>query len=103
MIRDINADYLEPLQGVFPANRLGPLGDVPKVDLLDLPPRRLQAALRRQHAEGLPGACQGWGSDRRPGATRLAHGARAGAGANAGIGAAACIGAAGAVTNGWGA
>jgi photosynthetic reaction center cytochrome c subunit len=31
MTRDLNASYLEPLQGVFPANRLGVLGDAPKV------------------------------------------------------------------------
>ena len=31
MTRHLNADYLEPLQGVFPANRLGVLGDAPKV------------------------------------------------------------------------
>ena len=31
MVRDLNASYLDPLQGVFPANRLGPLGDAPKV------------------------------------------------------------------------
>jgi len=32
MVRDINSDYLEPLQSVFPANRLGPLGDVAKAN-----------------------------------------------------------------------
>src|SRR5918995_7309278 len=31
MTRDLNATYLDPLQGVFPANRLGVLGDAPKV------------------------------------------------------------------------
>ena len=31
MVRDINTDYMESLQGVFPANRLGPKGDVLKV------------------------------------------------------------------------
>ncbi|MGZ6034151.1 MAG: photosynthetic reaction center cytochrome PufC [Myxococcaceae bacterium] len=30
MVRDINKNYLEPLAGTFPENRLGPTGDVPK-------------------------------------------------------------------------
>ncbi|HUM13463.1 MAG TPA: photosynthetic reaction center cytochrome PufC [Myxococcaceae bacterium] len=30
MVRDINKNYLEPLAGTFPENRLGPNGDVPK-------------------------------------------------------------------------
>jgi photosynthetic reaction center cytochrome c subunit len=32
MVRDVNRNYLESLAGVFPANRLGPSGDVPKVN-----------------------------------------------------------------------
>jgi photosynthetic reaction center cytochrome c subunit len=32
MVRELNVDYLESLNGVFPAKRLGPLGDVPKVN-----------------------------------------------------------------------
>ena len=32
LARDLNTQYLEPLAGVFPANRLGPLGDVPKLN-----------------------------------------------------------------------
>ena len=32
MVRDLNEGYLESLSGVFPPNRLGPLGDVPKVN-----------------------------------------------------------------------
>jgi len=32
MARDINNNYLEPLTKSFPANRLGPLGDVAKVN-----------------------------------------------------------------------
>jgi photosynthetic reaction center cytochrome c subunit len=32
MTRDINAQYLEPLTGILPDNRLGPTGDVPKVN-----------------------------------------------------------------------
>ncbi len=32
MVRDVNVNFLESLNGVFPANRLGPHGDVPKVD-----------------------------------------------------------------------
>ncbi len=31
MVRSVNEDYLLPLQGVFPKERLGPLGDVPKL------------------------------------------------------------------------
>jgi photosynthetic reaction center cytochrome c subunit len=31
MVRELNNNYLEPLKSVFPANRLGPLGDVPKI------------------------------------------------------------------------
>jgi photosynthetic reaction center cytochrome c subunit len=32
MVRNLNGDYLAGLHGVFPANRLGPLGDVPKIN-----------------------------------------------------------------------
>jgi photosynthetic reaction center cytochrome c subunit len=32
MARDLNTAYLDPLAGVFPANRLGPTGDVPKLN-----------------------------------------------------------------------
>jgi photosynthetic reaction center cytochrome c subunit len=32
MVRDLNNDYLDKLQNVFPAARLGPLGDSPKVN-----------------------------------------------------------------------
>jgi photosynthetic reaction center cytochrome c subunit len=32
MVRDLNTNYLEPLQSVFPEKRLGPLGDVPKIN-----------------------------------------------------------------------
>lgn len=32
MTRDLNVAYLEPLTGAFPANRLGALGDAPKVN-----------------------------------------------------------------------
>ncbi|MCE9656968.1 MAG: photosynthetic reaction center cytochrome c subunit [Burkholderiales bacterium] len=32
MTRDLNSAYLAPLAGVFPANRLGPTGDVPKLN-----------------------------------------------------------------------
>jgi len=32
LVRDINENYLVPLEPVFPANRLGPLGDGPKVN-----------------------------------------------------------------------
>jgi photosynthetic reaction center cytochrome c subunit len=31
MVRALNTGYLLPLEGVFPANRLGPKGDVPKL------------------------------------------------------------------------
>ena len=31
MARDLNTTYLDPLQPVYPPNRLGPLGDAPKV------------------------------------------------------------------------
>lgn len=31
LARTLNEDYLVPLQGIFPANRLGPTGDVPKI------------------------------------------------------------------------
>jgi photosynthetic reaction center cytochrome c subunit len=31
LVRDLNNNYLDPLKTVFPANRLGPLGDSPKV------------------------------------------------------------------------
>jgi photosynthetic reaction center cytochrome c subunit len=32
MVRDINTGYLDSLAGVFPANRVGPTGDVPKTN-----------------------------------------------------------------------
>ena len=32
MTRDVNTQYLDSLAGAFPANRLGPTGDVPKVN-----------------------------------------------------------------------
>jgi photosynthetic reaction center cytochrome c subunit len=32
MVRNLNVEYLEGLSGVFPHKRLGPLGDVPKVN-----------------------------------------------------------------------
>lgn len=32
MARELNVSYLEPLTSVFPANRLGPTGDAPKVN-----------------------------------------------------------------------
>ena len=32
MVRELNTQYLDPLVGVFPANRLGPTGDVPKTN-----------------------------------------------------------------------
>jgi photosynthetic reaction center cytochrome c subunit len=32
MARDLNSNYLGSLAGVFPANRLGPTGDVPKLN-----------------------------------------------------------------------
>jgi photosynthetic reaction center cytochrome c subunit len=32
MVRHLNNDYLVPLQSVFPASRLGPTGDSPKVN-----------------------------------------------------------------------
>jgi photosynthetic reaction center cytochrome c subunit len=31
MVRALNGDFLEPLKGTFPENRLGPSGDVPKI------------------------------------------------------------------------
>ncbi len=32
MVRDLNSNFLEPLQSKFPATRLGPMGDGPKLD-----------------------------------------------------------------------
>jgi len=32
MVRDLNTTYLSALKGEFPANRLGPLGDAPKLN-----------------------------------------------------------------------
>jgi photosynthetic reaction center cytochrome c subunit len=34
MVRDLNQHYLAPLQPVFPAVRLGPMGDAPKLQCL---------------------------------------------------------------------
>ncbi len=31
MTRDLNTNYLDPLKAEFPANRLGPYGDGPKL------------------------------------------------------------------------
>jgi Photosynthetic reaction centre cytochrome C subunit len=51
MARDLNKDYLGSLAGVFPPERLGPLGEA---ELRHLPPGRIQAAVRAEHAEGPP-------------------------------------------------
>ena len=32
MVRALNNDYLVPLTSVFPASRLGPTGDAPKIN-----------------------------------------------------------------------
>ncbi len=32
MVRQLNVEYLEPLTPVFPAGRLGPMGDVAKIN-----------------------------------------------------------------------
>ena len=32
MVRNLNTEYLDPLKDVFPATRLGPLGDAPKLN-----------------------------------------------------------------------
>ncbi|GJE26172.1 photosynthetic reaction center cytochrome PufC [Methylobacterium organophilum] len=32
MVRDLNGDYITPLTATFPANRLGPTGDAPKIN-----------------------------------------------------------------------
>ena len=32
MVRNLNTEYLDPLKDVFPATRLGPLGDGPKLN-----------------------------------------------------------------------
>ena len=32
LVRDLNTAYLDPLKDVVPATRLGPAGDVPKVN-----------------------------------------------------------------------
>ncbi len=32
MVPSLNQEYLDPLQGEYPDNRLGPLGDAPKVN-----------------------------------------------------------------------
>ena len=32
MVRDLNQDYMEPLTSTFPRNRLGILGDAPKIN-----------------------------------------------------------------------
>jgi photosynthetic reaction center cytochrome c subunit len=32
LMRDLNTNYLDPLAGVYPANRLGPTGDAPKAN-----------------------------------------------------------------------
>lgn len=34
LARDLNSEYLESLAGTLPANRLGPMGDVPKVNCM---------------------------------------------------------------------
>ena len=34
MVRDLNQDYLIPLGGEYPDNRLGPTGDAPKASCL---------------------------------------------------------------------
>ena len=56
MVRDLNKDYLEPLTDVFPANRLGPTGDVAKVNCATCHQGVDKPLQWRQHARRLSGA-----------------------------------------------
>ena len=59
MVRDLNNNYLNPLQPVLPAARLGAHGRRAEGELRNLPPGRLQAAVRCQHGEGFPRTAEG--------------------------------------------
>ena len=60
MIRHTNMEYLVPLQDVWPENRLGPMGDGPKLQCAtchqgaNLP----QMGTTASHAAGWPGLTQ---------------------------------------------
>jgi hypothetical protein len=56
MARDLNVDYMKPLTEDLPGDRLGPTGDVAKVNCATCHQGQQQAAGRRGDGPGLPGA-----------------------------------------------
>ena len=73
MVRDINQEYLVPLNGVLPANRLGPLGDAPKVSCISCHQgvaRPLYGAMLARYYPAVWGHGGPW--ETRPGDTTLA-------------------------------
>ena len=63
LARDLNVNYLDPLAGVFPANRLGPNGDVPKLNCTSCHQGAFKplygAAMAKNHPELLKVSLQG--------------------------------------------
>ncbi len=55
MCARLNLEYLVPLTAVFPASRLGPTGDVAKINCTTCHQGAAEAAQRRQHAAGASG------------------------------------------------
>jgi len=54
LVQDLNANYLEPLQPEFPANRLGPTGDVPKTNCASCHKGAYQPLFGAQMAKDYP-------------------------------------------------
>ncbi len=54
MVRDLNANFLGSLASVFPATRLGPHGDVPKVDCMTCHQGAFKPLLGAQMAKDYP-------------------------------------------------
>jgi photosynthetic reaction center cytochrome c subunit len=54
MVRDLNANFLGSLKGVFPSARLGPHGDVPKVDCMTCHQGAYKPLLGAQMAKDYP-------------------------------------------------
>ena len=63
MMRDLNANYLESAECAISPSPLGPARRRSEGQLRYVPPGRLQAAVRSQHAEGLSGAPRPSGAD----------------------------------------
>jgi photosynthetic reaction center cytochrome c subunit len=54
MVRGLNENHLQPLASVFPSNRLGPLGDVPKISCATCPQGASKPLLGQSMLESYP-------------------------------------------------